>query len=85
MSVEQSVEWELAEETEVLEKTCSSATLSTTNSTWLDLGSNPGHHGGKRATNSEKYGTASQQYYWKLQLIYRQIQFLYSNVFQTAG
>jgi hypothetical protein len=28
------------------QKTCPSATLSTTNPTWLDLGSNPGHRGG---------------------------------------
>jgi hypothetical protein len=33
------------------EKTCSSATLSTTNPIRPDLGSNPGHHGGKLATN----------------------------------
>jgi hypothetical protein len=41
-----------------LEKTCSSATLSTTNPTWPDLGSNLGHHGGKPATNHLSYGTA---------------------------
>jgi hypothetical protein len=40
------------------EKTCPSATLSTTNPTWPDLGSNPGHHGGKPATNRLSYGTA---------------------------
>jgi hypothetical protein len=39
------------------EKTCSSATLSTTDSTWLDLGSNPDRRGGKRATNRLSYGT----------------------------
>jgi hypothetical protein len=33
------------------EKTCPSATLSTTNPTWPDLGSNLGRHGGKPATN----------------------------------
>jgi hypothetical protein len=33
------------------EKNCPSATLSTTNPTWPDLGSNPGLRGGKRATN----------------------------------
>jgi hypothetical protein len=32
------------------EKTCPSATLSTTNPTWLDPGSNPGLRGGKPAT-----------------------------------
>jgi hypothetical protein len=35
------VEWEWAGETEVLGKTWLSATLSTTNFTWLELGSNP--------------------------------------------
>jgi hypothetical protein len=40
------------------EKTCPSATLSTTNPTWPDLGSNPGCHGGKPATNHLSYGTA---------------------------
>jgi hypothetical protein len=40
------------------EKTCPSATLSTTNPTWPDLGSNPGRRGGKAATNRLSYGTA---------------------------
>jgi hypothetical protein len=40
------------------EKTCPSATLSTTNSTWLEPGSNPGRRGGKSATNRLIYGTA---------------------------
>jgi hypothetical protein len=39
------------------EKTCRSATLSTTNRTWADLGSNLGHRGGKPATNRLSYGT----------------------------
>jgi hypothetical protein len=39
------------------EKTCSSATFSTTYATWPDLGSNPGRRGGKPATNSLSYGT----------------------------
>jgi hypothetical protein len=39
------------------EKTCPSATLSTTNSTWPDLWSNPGRRGGKSATNRLSYGT----------------------------
>jgi hypothetical protein len=38
------------------EKTCPSATLSTTNLTWPDLGSNPGGYGGKPATNRLSYG-----------------------------
>jgi hypothetical protein len=41
------------------EKTCPSATLSTTNPTWPDLGLNPGRRGGKPATNRLSYGTAS--------------------------
>jgi hypothetical protein len=40
------------------EKTCSSATLFTTNPTWSDLGSNPGRRGGKPAINRLSYGTA---------------------------
>jgi hypothetical protein len=45
------------------EKTCSSASLSTTNPTWPDLGSNPGRSGGKPATNHLSYDTA---HYWKV-------------------
>jgi hypothetical protein len=40
------------------EKTCPSATLSTTNPTRFDLGSNSDHRGGKLATNRLSYGTA---------------------------
>jgi hypothetical protein len=46
------------EKSKYSEKTCPSATLSTTNPTWPDLGSNPGHRGGKPATNRLSYGTA---------------------------
>jgi hypothetical protein len=53
MIVEQLVEWELANE-----KTCSSATLSTTNPTWTDLGSNADRRGRKPAINRLSYGTA---------------------------
>jgi hypothetical protein len=38
------------------EKTFPTATLSTTNPTWPDLGSNPGRLGGKPATNRLSYG-----------------------------
>jgi hypothetical protein len=38
------------------EKTFPSATLSTTNPTWPDPGSNPGRRGGKSATNRLSYG-----------------------------
>jgi hypothetical protein len=40
------------------EKTCPSATLSTTYPTWPDPGSNPGCRGGKPATNRLSYGAA---------------------------
>jgi hypothetical protein len=40
-----------------LEKTCPSATLSTTNSTWTGLSWNPGRRGGKPATNCLSAGT----------------------------
>jgi hypothetical protein len=40
------------------EKTCPSASLSTTNSTWRDPSLNLGHHGGKPATNRLSYGVA---------------------------
>jgi hypothetical protein len=40
------------------EKTCPSATLSTTNPTWPDPGSNAGRRGGKPATNRMRYGAA---------------------------
>jgi hypothetical protein len=40
------------------EEICPSATLSTTNPAWLDLGSNPDGRGGKPATNRLSYGAA---------------------------
>jgi hypothetical protein len=40
------------------EKTCPSATSSTTNLTLLDMGSNPGRRVGKPATNRLSYGAA---------------------------
>jgi hypothetical protein len=44
------------------EKTCPSATLSTTNPTWYDSGSNRGRRGGKPATNHLSYGAATLQF-----------------------
>jgi hypothetical protein len=41
------------------ENTCPSATLSTTNPTWLDPGLNLGRHSGKPATNHLSYGTTN--------------------------
>jgi hypothetical protein len=43
------------------EKTCPSATLSTTNPTWPDSGSNPGRRNGNPATNRLSYGAARVQ------------------------
>jgi hypothetical protein len=40
------------------EKTCPSATLSTTNPTWTDPGSNSGLRGERPATNRLSHGTA---------------------------
>jgi hypothetical protein len=45
-------------------KTCHSATLSTTNPTWPDPGSNPGRRGGKPATNRLSYGAAQRVRYF---------------------
>jgi hypothetical protein len=39
-------------------KTCTSYTLSTTNPTWTDPGSNPGLRGGRPAANRLSHGTA---------------------------
>jgi hypothetical protein len=39
-------------------KTCLSATLSTTNPTWTDPGSNPGLRGGRPTTNRLNHGSA---------------------------
>jgi hypothetical protein len=53
------VEWNWQGKTEVLgEKTCPSSTLSTTNPTWTDPGSNPGPRGERPATNRLSRGTA---------------------------
>jgi hypothetical protein len=43
-------------------KTRPIATLSTTNPTWTDPGSNPGLRGKRPATNRLSHGTASPQY-----------------------
>jgi hypothetical protein len=43
------------------EKTCPSATLSTTKPTWPDPGSNPGRRGEKLATNRLSYGAAKNR------------------------
>jgi len=43
-------------------KTCPSATLSTTNPTWIDLGANPGLRGERPATNHLRHGTAPRYF-----------------------
>jgi hypothetical protein len=50
------------------EKTCPSATLSTRNTTWPDLGSSPDRRGGKPARNHLNYGTAHSKHLIKLPL-----------------
>jgi hypothetical protein len=57
MSVEQSVEWELAGETEVLGRKPTPVPLFPPQIPH-DLGSNPGRRGEKTATNRLSYGTA---------------------------
>jgi hypothetical protein len=47
-----------AGETEVLGENLPSATLSTTNPTWIDPGANPGLSGERPATNRLSHGTA---------------------------
>jgi hypothetical protein len=46
-------------------KTCPSATLSTTNPTWIDPGANPGLRGERPAINDLSHGTASATGYRK--------------------
>jgi hypothetical protein len=48
------------------EKTCPSATLSTTNPTWTDPGSSPGLHGGRPAANSLSHGKG-QNAVWNIE------------------
>jgi hypothetical protein len=60
--VEQSMEWRLVGETEVLGENLPSSTLSTKNTTWPDPGSNPGRRGGKPTTNRLSYGVALNQF-----------------------
>jgi hypothetical protein len=45
-------------------KPAPSATMSTTNPTWLDVGSNPGRRGGKPATSRLSYDSASLLRNW---------------------
>jgi hypothetical protein len=56
MSVEQSVEWEMAGETEALGENLH---LSDTNPTWTDQGSIPSRCGGEPTTNRRDHISAS--------------------------
>jgi hypothetical protein len=56
MMMENLVEWRRQEKPKYSEKTCPSATLSTTNPTWPDKGLNLGRRAGKPATNRLSYG-----------------------------
>jgi hypothetical protein len=67
-----------------LEKTCPSATLSTTNPTSIDPGLNPGWRGGKPATNRLSYGAAYEAFNCLLycfHVIEIQQQFIYIYMF----
>jgi hypothetical protein len=46
------------------EETCPSATLSTTNSTWIDPGAKPGLRDERPATEDLSHGTAQMQRYF---------------------
>jgi hypothetical protein len=61
--IEQSVEWALAGESEVLGENLPQRPLSTTHPTWIDLGWISGRRGGKPATNGLSYGTAYKTSY----------------------
>jgi hypothetical protein len=51
-------------------KTCPSATLSTTNPTWTDPGSNPGLRDGRPATNCLRHDTAIKSMLMYSELIF---------------
>jgi hypothetical protein len=51
------------------EKTYPSATSSTANATWLDVGSNPDRRGGNLVTNRLSYGTSSPTYRLQVRIV----------------
>jgi hypothetical protein len=61
-------------------KTCPSATLSTTNPTWIDPGANSGLHSEKPATNRLSHGTAA----WLKYLTYHLVPVLAPNYKQHS-
>jgi hypothetical protein len=50
-------------------KTCPSATLSTTNATWIDPGANQGLRGERPATNDLSHGTALYATYYTMHIM----------------
>jgi hypothetical protein len=52
-------------------KTCPSATLSITNPTWTDPGSNPGLCGGRPAADRLNHGTATSDGHWFMTCVFR--------------
>jgi hypothetical protein len=58
MIVEKQIECRLAGETDLRENLSQRHFCPSQNSTWPDLGLNPGHGGGKPATNHLSYGAA---------------------------
>jgi hypothetical protein len=63
-------------------KTCPSATLSTTNPTWTDPGSNTGLRSGKPATNRLSHGTAFMYKFCYLQILLDSL-FIHTVIFEA--
>jgi hypothetical protein len=64
MNMEQWWNYIFAGETEELGENLPSATLSTTNPTWIDPVANPGLRGERPATNNLSHGTAYTLFYF---------------------
>jgi hypothetical protein len=82
------MESELAGKPKYSEKTCPSATLSTTNPKRHKLGSNPGSRGGKPATNHPSNGAAivlllCSQYHKAIQYLF-QSRILIENIIELS-
>jgi hypothetical protein len=56
--------WNDTDREKTKRKTCCSATLSTTNRTWIEPGANPGLRGKRPATNHLSHGTANTGLYF---------------------
>jgi hypothetical protein len=66
MNVEQSVEWELAGESEVIRENLPSANLSITNPTWPNLGFNPVRRGRHLLSRALPANSSSSISWWLL-------------------